>query len=102
MTTPRKYTDEQIVAILQEHQGGRTAKEVIRCHGIALESSDTQSFIPTEPFAPPRKSDLCRVSLAERNGQDHRDEEYACCDAEPIQQAMTLWYEVAPREVLQV
>lgn len=36
MTTQRKYTDEQIVAILQEHQGGVTAKEIIRRHGIAL------------------------------------------------------------------
>ena len=34
----RKYTDEQIVAILQEHQGGVTATEVIRRHGIALDT----------------------------------------------------------------
>lgn len=35
---PRKYTDEQIVSILQEHQGGVTAKEIIRRHGIALDT----------------------------------------------------------------
>jgi putative transposase len=34
----RKYTDEQIVAILQEHQGDVTAKEVIRRHGISLDT----------------------------------------------------------------
>jgi putative transposase len=34
----RKYTDEQIVSILQEHQGGVTAKEIIRRHGIALDT----------------------------------------------------------------
>jgi len=38
MTTPRKYTGEQIVAILQEHQGGVTAKEIIWRHGIALDT----------------------------------------------------------------
>lgn len=38
MTRARKYTDEQIVAILQEHQGGVTAKEIIRRHGIALDT----------------------------------------------------------------
>ena len=35
---PRKYTDEQIVSILQEHQGGVTAKEIIRRHGISLDT----------------------------------------------------------------
>lgn len=34
----RKYTDEQIVAILLEHQGGVTAKEVIRRHGVSLDT----------------------------------------------------------------
>ena len=34
MKAKRKYTDERIVAILQEHAGGVTAKEVIRRHGI--------------------------------------------------------------------
>ncbi len=34
----RKYTDEQIVALLQEHAGGVTAKEVIRRHGISLDT----------------------------------------------------------------
>ncbi len=34
----RKYTDEQIVAILQEHAGGMTAKELIRRHGISLDT----------------------------------------------------------------
>ena len=38
MTTRRKYTDEQIVAILQEHQGDVTAKEIIRRHGISLDT----------------------------------------------------------------
>ena len=38
MTVPRKYTDDQIVAILQEHAGGVTAKEVIRRHGISLDT----------------------------------------------------------------
>ena len=33
-----KYTDEQIVAILQEHEGGVTAKGVIRRHGILLDT----------------------------------------------------------------
>ncbi len=38
MKAKRKYTDEQSVAILQEHQGGVTAKEVIRRHGIPLDT----------------------------------------------------------------
>lgn len=38
MATHRKYTDEQIVAILQEHQGAVTAKEIIRRHGISLDT----------------------------------------------------------------
>jgi putative transposase len=38
MKGKRKYTDEQIVAILQEHQGGVTAKAVIRRHGISLDT----------------------------------------------------------------
>lgn len=38
MKATRKYTDEQIVAILQEHQGGVIAKEVIRRHGISLDT----------------------------------------------------------------
>lgn len=33
-----KYTDEQIVGILQEHSGGMTAKEIIRRHGISLDT----------------------------------------------------------------
>ncbi|MBK7783144.1 MAG: transposase [Gemmatimonadetes bacterium] len=37
MKGKRKYTDEQIVAILLE-PGGVTAKEVIRRHGIALDT----------------------------------------------------------------
>lgn len=38
MKGKRKYSDEQIVAILQEHPGGVTAKEVIRRHGISLDT----------------------------------------------------------------
>ncbi|MGE5291212.1 MAG: transposase [Micromonosporaceae bacterium] len=38
MAEQRKYTDEQIVAILQEHAGRVTAKEVIRRHGISLDT----------------------------------------------------------------
>lgn len=38
MTSKRKHTAEEIFAILQEHQGGVTAKEVIRRHGIALDT----------------------------------------------------------------
>jgi putative transposase len=38
MKAKRKYSDEQIVAILQEHAGGVTAKEVIRRHGISLDT----------------------------------------------------------------
>ena len=38
MKARRKYTDDQMVAILQEHQGGVTAKEVIRRHGISLDT----------------------------------------------------------------
>ncbi len=38
MKARRTYTDDQIVAILQEHQGGVTAKEVIRRHGISLDT----------------------------------------------------------------
>ncbi|MBK6780790.1 MAG: transposase [Gemmatimonadetes bacterium] len=37
MKGKRKYTDEQIVAILLEHQG-RHRQEVIRRHGIALDT----------------------------------------------------------------
>jgi len=38
MKARRKYTDDQIVAILHEQQGGITAKEVIRRHGISLDT----------------------------------------------------------------
>ena len=38
MHAKRKYTDEQIVAILSEHAGGVTAKEIIRRHDIALDT----------------------------------------------------------------
>lgn len=38
MTARRRYSPEQIVAILQEHAGGVTAKEVIRRHGISLDT----------------------------------------------------------------
>lgn len=38
MKARRKYTDEQIVSILQEHQGDVTAKEIIRRHGISLDT----------------------------------------------------------------
>lgn len=38
MAEQRKYTNEQIVVILQEHAGGVTAKEVIRRHGISLDT----------------------------------------------------------------
>lgn len=38
MVAKRKYTDEEIVQILQEHQGGITAKEVMRRHGISLDT----------------------------------------------------------------
>jgi len=33
VTTHRKYTDEQIVAILQEHQGDVKARDIIRPTG---------------------------------------------------------------------
>jgi putative transposase len=38
MTVPWKYTDDQIVAIPQEHAGGVTAKEVVRRHRISLDT----------------------------------------------------------------
>jgi putative transposase len=38
MKVRRKYTDEQVVSILQEHQGGVRAQEVIRRHGISLDT----------------------------------------------------------------
>ena len=38
MQAKRKYSDEQIVAILAEHAGGVTAKEIIRRHGISLDT----------------------------------------------------------------
>jgi putative transposase len=38
MKARRRYTDEQIVSILQEHQGEVTAKEIIRRHGISLDT----------------------------------------------------------------
>jgi putative transposase len=38
MQAKRKYNDEQIVAILSEHSGGVTAKEIIRRHGISLDT----------------------------------------------------------------
>ena len=38
MSKGKQYTDEQIVSILQEHQGGVTAQEIIRRHGISLDT----------------------------------------------------------------
>jgi len=38
MPRRRKYTADQIVTILHEHAGGVTAKEVVRRHGIALDT----------------------------------------------------------------
>ena len=37
MKRRRRYTDDQIVSILQEHSGGVTAAEEIR-HGISLDT----------------------------------------------------------------
>ena len=34
----KRYTDEQIVPILQEQVGGVTAAEVVRRHGFALDT----------------------------------------------------------------
>jgi putative transposase len=36
--TRREFTDEAILAILAEHQGGVTAREIIRRHGIPLDT----------------------------------------------------------------
>ena len=38
MTARRRYSPDQIIAILQEHAGGVTAKEVIRRHGVSLDT----------------------------------------------------------------
>lgn len=38
MKAKRKYTADEIMAVLQEHQGGVTAKEVIRRHGITADT----------------------------------------------------------------
>jgi len=38
MTVQREYSDDQIVAMLHEHAGGVAAKEVIRRHGISLDT----------------------------------------------------------------
>ena len=38
MSTARRYTDVEIVAILQEHQGEVTAREIIRRHGFSLDT----------------------------------------------------------------
>ena len=38
MKRRRRYTDEQIISILQEHSGGVTAQEVIRRHGISIDT----------------------------------------------------------------
>jgi putative transposase len=38
MGTRRRYTDDQIVAILQEHHGGIKAPEILRRHGISLDT----------------------------------------------------------------
>ena len=38
MKRRRRYTDDQIVSILLEHSGGVTAAEVIRRHGISLDT----------------------------------------------------------------
>jgi putative transposase len=37
-TRKRRHTPEQILAILQEHTGSVTAKDVIRRHGISLDT----------------------------------------------------------------
>jgi putative transposase len=34
----RRHTDEQILSILAEHQGGVTVQEIIRRHGISLDT----------------------------------------------------------------
>lgn len=34
----RKHTDEEILNILTEHQGSLTAREIIRRHGISLDT----------------------------------------------------------------
>jgi putative transposase len=34
----RKHTDEEILGILTEHQGGLSAREIIRRHGISLDT----------------------------------------------------------------
>lgn len=34
----RRHTSDEILAILQEHTGSVTAKEVVRLHGISLDT----------------------------------------------------------------
>lgn len=34
----RKFSDEEILGILAEHHGGVTAREIIRRHGISLDT----------------------------------------------------------------
>ena len=38
MAGRRRHTPDQIIAILQEHTGATTAQEVIRRHGISLDT----------------------------------------------------------------
>lgn len=75
MKARRKYTDEQVVSILQEHQGGVTAKEIIRRHGISLDtfyrwkrngSENETGFPPPSAYAfspPANPMGSCCVNL---------------------------------------
>lgn len=61
MQAKRKYSDEQIVAILSEHAGGVTAKEIIRRHGISLDTF----YRWKREFSGMTKSELQRLKALE-------------------------------------
>lgn len=65
MKARRKYTDDQIVAILQEHSGGVKAAEIIRRHGIALDTF----YRWKRKFGGVGKAELQRLRLLEEENR---------------------------------
>lgn len=61
MKAARKYANEQIGALLHEHQVGVTAKQVIRRHGISLDT-----FYPSKrQYSGVNKPELHRLKRLE-------------------------------------
>ncbi len=67
-----RFTEEQIIKVLKEHEGGRPATDIVRELGIA-----EQTFLQLE--AQIRRYERFRSQKAEATGSRKRKAQRACC-----------------------